>query len=214
MPDADPAAVPGAQQSPPPADPPPAPAATDDAPLGEAGEKALQAWKDRAKKAEADAKRAESLQTELDALKAEKMTDHEKAIKEAADQAAAAARTEVLGSVNSRLFASELKAATAGKLTDPDLLADPTVALKLLGLDEIPVTATGDIDTEAISGAVAELIAAKPYLASATQTPGSADLGARTTPPAKTLDTQIAEAEQAGNWKLSGQLKTQKMLAR
>lgn len=188
-----------------------------DKPLGEAGEKALQAWKDRAKKAEADAKRANDLEAELAEIKRSQMDDHEKAIDDARREAAEQARAEALGSVNGRLFTAELKAATTGALLPAaaqDLLVDTTVALKLLGLDEIPVTATGDIDSEAISQAVATYVEARPHLAaSATQTPGSVDQGARTTAPAKSIDDEIAEAEAAGNWDLARRLKLHKYAA-
>lgn len=172
--------------APPAATPPPAANGTSeppvggdsgDAPLGEAGEKALQAWKDRAKAAETEAKRAKTLEVELDQLRTAQMSDQERAVKEAADKA----RTDTLGEVNKRLFAAELRAEAAGKVADPDLLADPEVAVRLLGLDEIPVTPSGDIDTEAISAAVASLLEAKPYLAGATPpgtgTPAVPDLG-------------------------------------
>jgi len=157
----------------------PSQAPAEDRPLGEAGEKALAIWKERAKKAEADAKRAAELEAELTKLREEQMTDHEKAIAQARREAAEQARAEALATVNERLFRSELKAATAGKLADPDLLADPDVAVKLLGFDEIPVTDSGDIDSEAISAAVASLLEAKPYLGAGSATLPSADQGAR-----------------------------------
>ena len=65
------------------------------------------------------------------------MTDQEKAIADARKEAAEAARAELTGAVNGRLFTAELRAASAGKLLDSaitDLLVDPGVALKLLGL--------------------------------------------------------------------------------
>lgn len=193
-------------------------APTDDPALGAAGEKALDAWKARAKAAEADAKRAKDLEAEVAALKAAQMSDHEKAIDAARKEAADQARTEALGTVNERLLKSELKAATAGQLLDAaakDLLVDTDVALKLLGLDEIPVTDSGDIDGEAISQAVAAYVTARPHLAaSATLQPGI-DQGSRTAPAgAKSLDERIADAEAAGNHKLSMSLKTQKLVAR
>ena len=198
--------------------PPPVTADPDDKPLGDAGEKALEAWKARAKSAEADAKRAKDLQAEVDALKAAQMSDQEKAVAEARKEAADAARTEALASVNGRLFRSELKAAVAAKLNESaiaDLLIDTDVALKLLALDEIPVTADGDIDSAAIAQHVDAYAAARPHLAaSATQTPGPIDQGPRPTgQPAKSIDEQIAEAEAANDWKRSRSLKTQQLLA-
>lgn len=185
-----------------------------DKPLGPAGEKALAEWKKRAKENEAGARRAKELEAELEALRQAQMSEQEKALEQAKREAAEAARGEVLGTVNARLFTAELKAATSGALLPAaaqDLLVDTTVALKLLGFDEIPVTSDGDIDSEAISQAVSSYVEARPHLAaSATQTPGSVDQGARTTAPAKSIDDEIVEAEQAGDWDRARRLKLQK----
>lgn len=202
----------------PPADPPPDPPADPPAPpadppappeLGDPGKKALDEERTARKAAE---KLARDTQAELDKLKTESLPDHEKAVKEAAD----AARADALLQVHSKLFAAEVKAAAAGKVADPDLFADPEVARRLLGLDEIPVTSEGDIDSEAISEAVVRMLEAKPYLASATP-PGAAppDLGqgARGAPSPKSLDQQIVDAETAGDWSLAGRLKLQKLAA-
>lgn len=221
MADPDPIVPPVVDPPPPAIDPPPS---VEDPPLGPEGEKALQAWKDRAKAAEADAKRTKALEDELAALRAEQMTEQEKAIAAARQEAADGAKAEVLGTVNAKLFAAELKAAAKSdiatadgkhvRLTDPSLLADPEVALRLLGLGEIPVTESGDIDTEAISTAVAALVAAKPYLAaSATPPAGAADQGTRTPPAPKDLDAQIAEAEGKGDWDTTRRLKLHKLAA-
>jgi len=167
--------APAEPATPEPAPAPPAPAA-DDKPLGSEGEKALQIWKDRAKAAETDAKRAKELEAELDQLRTSQMSEHEKALKEAA----ANARNETLSEVNQRLFAAELKAASVGKIADPELLADPEVAVRLLGLDGVPVTDSGDIDAEAISAAVDSFLESKPYLSGATPPgdgPAPLDLG-------------------------------------
>lgn len=214
--------VPPAPVEPPPPPPPPPP--PEDKPLGPEGEKALDAFKERARTAEAEVKRLKALEGQLAQIQADQMTEQEKALATARTEAANEARNEVLGTVNQRLFSAELKVAanaaiptTDGKhlrLADPSLLTDPEVALRLLGLGEIPVTESGDIDTEAISTAVAALVAAKPYLAaSATPAPGSADQGTRPGPSSKDLNTQIREAEEAGNWELVGQLKLHKLAA-
>lgn len=176
-----------------PADPPAPPE------LGDAGKKALADERAARKAAE---KAARELQAELDKARTDALPDHEKLIKEAAD----AARTEALNEVNGRLFSALLRAETAGKLADPDLLADTEVAVRLLGLGEIPVTGTGDIDAEAISAAVASLLEAKPYLASATPAgpPRPQDLGqgARGTPPEHIeLDPKaLAERVEKRSW--------------
>lgn len=205
---APPSATPAGDGAPPAAD-------GDDPPLGPQGEKALGAWKDRAKEAEAEAKR---LREENDTLRLAQLSEQEREVERIKAETRESARTEVLGQVTPKLFISELKAATAGALLPAaaaDLLVDPMVAQRLLGLAEIPVTADGDIDGEAISSAVTAYVAARPHLAaSATQTPGPVDQGARQTAVTKSIDQLIADAEAAGNWKLSGQLKTQQMLSR
>lgn len=196
-----------------------------DKPLGPEGEKALNIWKQEARDAKAEVKRLQAIEAQHATLVAAQMTEQERALATARTEAADEARNEVLGTVNARLFAAELKVAASAaiptadgkhiRLADPSLLTDPEVALRLLGLGEIPVTDSGDIDTEAISTAVAALVAAKPYLAaSATPAPGSADQGTRTPPPgAKDLATQIRDAETAGDWGLAGQLKLQMLAA-
>lgn len=202
-------------------DPTPEPDATpepeptpDDKPLGPSGEKALGEWKARAKAAEAEAKRAVELEARLAEIEQANMSEQEKAIELARKESAEAARTEVLGTVNRRLFAAELKAAATGKVSDVDLLSDPDVAIRLLGFDDYPVNEAGDIDAEAISAAVGQLIEAKPYLAaSATPVPGI-DQGARgTARTVETLDEAIAKAEADGDAKRSLALKTQKLAA-
>src|SRR5690606_22832252 len=118
----------------------PTPDPTDDAPLGPAGEKALIEWKQRAKAAEAQAR---TLAAEVEAARIAALDEGQRAIEEAR----AAGRTEALAETQARLFAAEVKVASRN-LADPTLLADPDVALKLLGLPAVPVTPTGDIDTE------------------------------------------------------------------
>lgn len=170
---ATPPADPAGDATPPPADPPPTPPAADDAPppeLGDPGKQALDRMKADRNAARDEAK---ALKAEIDKIRTESLPDHEKALKEAVD----AAKAETLHSVNSKLFAAEARAKAASKLQDPDLLADPEVALRLLGLGEVPVTESGDIDTEAISEAIDALVASKPYLAGATPPPPPVDLG-------------------------------------
>jgi hypothetical protein len=191
-----------------PAGDPPAPVVTDDEALRPEGKKALDAWKARAKAAEdalAEAQRAQ-------------LSDHERALVDARREAGEAATAAANEANVSRLFRAELRAASATKLNEQaikDLLVDSTAAMRLLGLDEVPVTSDGDLDSEAISQAVASYVEARPFLAaSATLGPGGIDQGARqTTAAIKTLAEQIAEAEAAGNWKLSSRLKTQSLLA-
>ena len=164
--------------------------------LGDAGKKALaeerQARKDaerQLKELSSRASRADELETELAKLREDAMSDQEKALEQARTEAFEQGRNEALAPVNERLFKAEVKAALAGKIIDPDLLSDPLVAQRILGLDDIPMTSDGDIDSAAIVEAVDKLMDTKPHLAvSATRTPGSADQGARPkgTPPRPT----------------------------
>ena len=178
-------------------DPPP----PDD--LGDAGKKALaeerQARKDaerQLKELSAKASRADELETELAKLREDAMSDQEKALEQARKEALEQGRNEALQTVNERLFKAEVKAASAGKVVDTDLLDDPMVAQRILGFDAVPTDDNGDIDVTAIVGAVDKLLESKPHLAvSATRTPGSADQGARpkgTTPRATSLEDAYA----------------------
>lgn len=125
--------------------------------LGDAGKKAIQQEREARKAAE---KAAKDAQAELDELRKAQMSDQEKAVEEARREGA----TETETKFQKRLFAAEAKVAAAGKVADPTLLADPDVAKSLLGLDDIPVNAAGDIDSEAISEAIDRLIEARPFL--------------------------------------------------
>lgn len=155
--------------------------------LGDAGKKALseerQARKDaerQLKELSSKASRAEELEAELQKFREDAMSDQEKALEQARKEALEQGRNEALTSANERLFKAEVKAASAGKIVDPDLLSDPLVAQRILGLADIPTTSDGDIDSTAIVEAVDQLLETKPHLAvSATRTPGSADQGAR-----------------------------------
>jgi hypothetical protein len=191
--------------------PPAPPAPEEDPPLGPEGEKALGIWKERARVAEAEAKRARDLEAELATLRTAQMSEQERAVEAAKAEGRAEAATESLR----ERFTDRLAAIATPKVTDADLFSDPDVALRLLGLTTIPVTPTGGIDAEAISAAVDSLVETKPYLAaSATPSAGSADQGTRPRPPAPAdLDTQIREAEAAGKWDVAGQLKLQKLAA-
>lgn len=168
----------------------------DDKPLGPEGEKALRAFKERAREAEKQAKRVPELEAELAKIREDAMSDQEKQLEQVRKEAFDQGRNDALQDANVRLFRAEVKAASAGKLVDSDLLSDPIVAQKLLKFDDLPFTSDGDIDAGAISAAVDAMLEAKPHLAaSATRTPGSADQGARpagTPPRPKSLEDAFA----------------------
>lgn len=143
---------------PPAPDPTPDPAPDPDG-LGDAGKAALAAERAARKAAEKAAKDAGA---ELEKLRKASMTDTEKAIAEAKAEGRQAAMAEA----NQRLLRSEIRAAAAGKLADPD-----DAPLLLGDLDGF-LDAQGEPNTKAISSAIDGLVKAKPYLASAGSRPG------------------------------------------
>lgn len=127
--------------------------------LGDAGKKALNAMKTERNEAR---QRAKELEAELAKLTAAEPAPDVDAI-----------RRDVLSTANKRILRSEVKAAAAGKL------ADPNDALKFLDLDQFGVSDDGDV-TGDISAAIDELIASKPYLAAkAGRFQGTGDGGAQ-----------------------------------
>lgn len=143
--------------------------------LGDAGKRAL----DEERRARRDAERqAKKASAELEALRAQSMTDQEKAIAEARAQA----RAETLAEANSRLVRAEARSIAAGRLRNPDDVA-------LLGdLDLFVVD--GDVDVKALGKAVDQLVAARPYLAP-DQKPGPLLGGGPQPPPAQSMDDWI-----------------------
>ena len=169
----------------------------------------MQAWKDRAKAAESKAKDYDTLKAENDELKRGQMSDAEKAIDDARREGEAAADARH----RKTLALADVKVAAAGKLSEQavaDLTVDPDVAFKLLGLDSIPVTGQGDIDSAAIAEAVGTYAKQRPNLAAtATGRPGGIDQGAHgdSGGTVDDLDTRIAKAEAEGDWSLATTLK-------
>jgi hypothetical protein len=163
--------------------PDPAPTApTPDAPLGEAGEKALEAWKTRARDAE---KAAKSHEAELEKLRKAAMTEQEKAVAEAKDEG----RREALTESGRKVAVAEIRAAAAGR--DPEALAK---ALEFTNVDTF-LTDDGEVDAEK----VARFVSALPTSGAPT-IPG-VPAGARQSAPQPTLAEQIAEAQAAGDTK-------------
>jgi len=117
--------------------------------LGDAGKKALDAMKAKWKAAE---KRAAAAEAEI--AKQGKTPDEQ-----AIEEARRAAMAEATEKANKRILRAEVRAQAAGKL------ADPADALRLLDLDDFDVDEDGEVDADAISAAIADLIKSKPYLA-------------------------------------------------
>lgn len=121
--------------------------------LGDAGKKALDSMKARYK-SERDARKAlEARIAELEAPAPTDAPDAETIRREAAREATTKA--------NARILKSEIKAAAAGKLSDP---AD---AFRFLDVASFDIDENGDVDADEIADAIQELITNKPYLAAA-----------------------------------------------
>lgn len=147
-----PPATPPAGEGQPPSDPPADPPSSDE-PLGEGGVKALKAERELRKAAD---KAAKDAQAELEQLRAASMSDHEKALQEAAE----AARREATAELSGELLDAALTAALTGKVVDPE------VARRLLVSDEL-IGDNGRPDPTKITAAVSELLETAPYLAPA-----------------------------------------------
>jgi hypothetical protein len=139
-----------------------------DAALGDAGKKAIDAMK-----AERNAARdeARTLRSELDKLKAQ--IDGREAEHKAAEERQRI-QDEALAQANDRILKAEVRAAAAGKL------ADPGDAMLYIDLSEFEVSSDGAVNSAAIARAIDDLITSKPYLAAQGQRfQGGADGGAR-----------------------------------
>jgi hypothetical protein len=140
--------------------------------LGDAGKKALDAMKAQRN---AERLKAREAKTELDRLKAELALKDKPADEQAIEAAKAEARAEAKAASDKRILKSELKALSTGKL------ADPTDAALYINLDDFTVDEDGEVDSDALNEAIADLIARKPHLGVAKQNrfDGDADQGAK-----------------------------------
>ncbi len=121
--------------------------------LGDPGKKALDAMKAKWREAEQRAKDAAAKLAEHEAKTAGREAEHQ------AEQQAQRVKDEALASANERIKKSEVRAAAAGKL------ADPQDALRYLDLGSIEVDDDGEIDRTAVDAQIADLLTKKPYLA-------------------------------------------------
>lgn len=157
-------------------------ATDDDEPLGEAGTKALEAFKARARKAEREAKAAAA---ELEKLRNASKSDTDRALDEAKKTAAAEERTKW----EARALRAEAKSALAAAGA-----TDVAIAVAAFLDQHRDLTVTEDGDVEELAATVGAFKKAHPTLFTARVPSGSADQGAK--PPAgnrpKTLEEAIA----------------------
>lgn len=144
----------------------------EEASLGDAGKQAIEREKSR-RKAALDAKKA--AETRADELATQLAEATRKG--DAADVEAAVnkAKAEIAAEYQSKVVASEIRAAAAGKVVDVDLLGNlPEFDPKNF------LTDAGEVDQDKIATAVDDLVTSKPYLAAqGGRSKGSADGGAR-----------------------------------
>lgn len=148
--------------------------------LGPAGEKALDAWKQRARTAEgkskelrAAAKERDELRARLEEYEASSKTETQRQLEQAVKEAEERVRSEMSTTVNSRLIKAEIRAAASGTL------ADPEDAVRFIDFTEFEVGDDGTVDGKAIRSAIDDLVKQKPYLAGKTRPQGDIDQGAR-----------------------------------
>jgi len=114
--------------------------------LGDAGKKALDRMKERLK-----AERTKRLAAE------EKLNEH--APTDDAERITREAETKAMAKANQRILSAEVRAAAAGKLSDP------SDALTFIDLSQFDVDDDGSVDEAEIADAIADLLRKKPYLA-------------------------------------------------
>lgn len=141
-----------------------------DEPLDEVGKKAL-------KKANEEAKnyrlKLNETKEELEKLRSDAMTEQERAIDVARKEGAAEAQEEI-AKAKAKFARAKAEALATSKTRDPE------VAVSLLGDLTQFVTEDGDVDTDAMSVALDELVEEKEYLAVGDRQPvPGADQGAR-----------------------------------
>ncbi|MBG0828547.1 hypothetical protein HS041_12285 [Planomonospora sp. ID67723] len=177
----------------------------EDKPLGPAGEKALQAEKDKrkaaAEKARVEKARADAAEAELAKLRRAAERAKPKAADKDADEAPdpeeirREAEQSALARANERIIRAEIRAAAAGKLNDP------RDALSFLDLSKFEVDADGNVDADEVADAIEDLLKNKPYLAVPAQGDGkrfkgSGDGGAKPSKPTrpKSLSEAVTKA--------------------
>jgi hypothetical protein len=171
----------------------------EDKPLGPAGEKALQAEKDKRRAAAATARaekaRADVAEAELAKLRkaAEKTTTPKNAdpdeVKVDPEEIQREADAKAIAKANDRIVRAEVKVAATGRL------ADPADALAFLDLTQFEVDDDGNVDEDEVRDAITNLLKKKPHLAAqgGRRFQGGGDGGAKPKTPAA-RPTSLSEA--------------------
>jgi hypothetical protein len=156
-------------------------------------------WKAEARKWEDRAKANKTAADELATLKAERMSEQEKAVQAATEQG----RTAALADVTPQLAQARLEAAAARKGVDLAPFADL--------LDVTKFVVDGEVDGDAITAAVDKLAALAPR--GAGRSGGDMGGAGGSGDTATSLDKQIAQAKADGDWRTEMRLQNSKLLA-
>lgn len=142
----------------------------------------------------------------LDDLEAASLSEKERLEKER-DDFKAEAQTATERAQTALIRAAVIAQASKAGAVDPDAV----VAL----LDKSSLTVGDDGQVEGVEDAVTALLEEKTYLVgtNSTPNPGPGGGGPRNTPPAGNLDSQLSEAQKAGDWPKVRALNAQKAAA-
>lgn len=97
-------------------------------------------------------KELEELRTKLAEREDQDKTEQERALEQARQEAQTTAKAEVTSAFQKRILNAEIRALAAGKF------ANPTLAVKLLDLDDTVFNEDGDVDTDAVTAAIDEFL--------------------------------------------------------
>jgi hypothetical protein len=152
--------------------------------------KALATERDARKQADKEAKAAtktlEEVQGRLAKLESDGKSETEKAIEKARNEASEEARKDERDKWASKFVQSEVKAAAAQKLADPD-------DARLLDLSDFQVAEDGSIQGD-INAAVDKLLESKPHLAARRGTRQSVDAGPQGGTPSDSVDALFGKS--------------------
>lgn len=182
------------------------PTAEELAALADPGKQALDRMKEQREAAKAQ---AAELKAELDRIKSEAALKDKPAEEQALEKARNEGKAEATAAAHALIVKARLTGAASGKLADPsDVLAYPSI----VKLADFTVDENGDVDSDALNEAIADLIKRKPHLAAQKQTrfDGGADQGAKgkdATPPQWTeADLELATDDETVAAKAAGKL--------
>lgn len=140
--------------------------------LGDPGKKALDTMKQKLRDAE---KAAREARAELATRNAADALRDKPAEEQAIAAAVAEATSNATKAADARIIKTELRLAAKG------VLADPADAIAFINLDDFTVGDDGEVDSDALTAAIAELLERKPHLAAGktNRFDGGADQGAK-----------------------------------